>query len=320
MELKLLDADKARDLIVGKARNRMTLIYQRAADEVAKILRQSESVREAAAIDRTAWNKIEKNIDSVYRNIQPEISRELIADTFEVSRSVSGYFSDWLISQGFPNGNYFQAVPRRVVESIINGTVYRAVDNLGDRAPNWGLSKSIWGHTEKTIKDIHEIIAQGVANGTDTYSIAKQLEQYVQPEKRKAWDWGKVYPGTAKHVDYNSQRLARTLINHAYQQTFKEEGEFNPWIEYYIWHSVFAHGRTCQVCMDMDGNYYAKDGVANPAKGILGEMPLDHPNGLCYFTYEIDDRTMIDDLIAWNLDPAGSHPEIDQYWDYMKER
>ena len=37
------------------------------------------------------------------------------------------------------------------------------------------------------------------------------------------------------------------------------------------WHSVFAHGRTCEVCKEMDGKIFT-----------IKEFPFDHPNGLCW--------------------------------------
>ena len=54
------------------------------------------------------------------------------------------------------------------------------------------------------------------------YEIAKDLESYVRPNARLPWnlrmaDGKKIYK---KQIDYNAQRLARTLVQHGYQQSF----------------------------------------------------------------------------------------------------
>lgn len=317
MELKLLEADRARDLIIAHRQNRITAIYREAANRVSEILSRNANISVGREVPEAVWNSIENEIAEIYNSTREQIARESVDGALETSRAATDAFSNFLIVNGYPSGKYFQAVPRSVVESIANGTVYQQKDNLGYRASNWGLSRSIWGSNSRTIKDIHGIISRGVANGDDTYSIAKRLEKYVTPGKLKPWDWSRADPFVRKTIDYNAQRLVRTIINHAYQQTFKEMGKYNPWIEYYVWHSVFAHGRTCQVCMDMDGNHYAKEGDES---SDLPNMPLDHPNGLCYFTYEMDTETMVDDLAKWVNSPVGTYRDIDRYDSYLKER
>ena len=64
-----------------------------------------------------------------------------------------------------------------------------------------------------------------------------------------------------------------------------------------------AHGRTCQVCMDRDGQHYKK-----------GELPLDHPNGLCTWAYVMEDlRNVAKRINEWRESPKGTYPEIDRF-------
>lgn len=165
----------------------------------------------------------------------------------------------------------FSYVPNEIVTNIATGNIY---DN------NWSLSAAIWGMSKKTHRDIDKIIAEGVALNKSAYDIAKDLERYVNPLARKEWDWSKVYPGTNRVIDYNAQRLARTLVAHAYQQSLEKTCEKNPFVTGYKWVSANSD-RTCELCKERDGQIYAK-----------GDLPLDHPNGICTFLAVIPDSMM----------------------------
>src|SRR5699024_10247721 len=154
----------------------------------------------------------------------------------------------------------------------------------------------------------NKIIAKGVADGTPIYDIAKDLEKYVNPNAAKQWEWSKVYPGTNKKVDYNAQRLARTLTQHAFQKSFEAAGEKNPFIKDYICLRAFAHGKTVQLCRDRDGQHYEKD-----------KLTLDHPNGLCSWAYEIKDlKTIAKEINEWRESPKGTYPDIDAFADSLE--
>lgn len=169
-------------------------------------------------------------------------------------------------------------VPEQVVKNLVSGSLYK-----GD----WSLSQSIWKSGNKVKSDVQNVIAKGLAENKSVKDISEDLITYLRPSARKPWDWGKVYPGTSAQVDYNAQRLARTMIQHAYQQSMIQSMKYNPFCNGVIWHSVFAHGRTCEMCKERDGNLYE-----------LKKLPLDHPNGLCYFEPALDDMNNIADSLA----------------------
>lgn len=169
-------------------------------------------------------------------------------------------------------------VPEQVVKNLVSGSLYK-----GD----WSLSQSIWKSGNKVKSDVQNVIAKGLAENKSVKDISEDLITYLRPSARKPWDWGKVYPGTSAQVDYNAQRLARTMIQHAYQQSMIQSMKYNPFCNGVVWHSVFAHGRTCELCKERDGNLYE-----------LKKLPLDHPNGLCYFEPALDDMNNIADSLA----------------------
>ncbi|CEQ10682.1 exonuclease SbcC [[Clostridium] sordellii] len=154
----------------------------------------------------------------------------------------------------------FSKIPKKAMEEILFGEVYK------DRK---GLSKRIWQNTKKFDKDIDYIIAEGIANKKSVYEIAKDLEIYVNPKSRKTWNWLKAYPNANKKIDYNAQRLARTSINHAFQQAQKRSCKRNPFVTGIQWITSNSH-RTCELCNSRDGVIYK-----------INDLPLDHPNGMC---------------------------------------
>jgi SPP1 gp7 family putative phage head morphogenesis protein len=160
----------------------------------------------------------------------------------------------------------FSKIPKEAMNEILFGKAYK------DRK---GLSERIWLDTKKFNKDIDYIIAEGLANKKPTYDIAKDLEKYVNPKASKEWEWSKVYPNANKVVDYNAQRLARTSIQHAFQQAQKRSCKKNPYVEKIRWLSSNS-SRTCELCNSRDNQLYD-----------IKDVPLDHPNGLCTTIPEI---------------------------------
>ena len=148
-------------------------------------------------------------------------------------------------------------------------------------------------------------MAAGVAANKSAYEIAKDLEQYVNPNAKKEWDWSKVYPGTTKKVDYNAQRLARTMVSHAYQQSLLATTKHNPFVTGYRWRSAHV-SRTCELCNERDGQVYSAD-----------DLPLDHPNGMCTFLVELSGSlTDVADRLG-NWVNGAEDPELDNWYKSM---
>ena len=210
----------------------------------------------------------------------------------KTAEAIVGDNIDFLKEVGMPVQGAFSHVPDEVVRAVATGQIYEG---------KWSLSRAIWKNTRRTQKDVQSVIAQGIAQNKSTYDIAKDLEKYVDPSAKKDWDWSKVYPGTAKKVDYSAQRLARTMVSHAYQQSFVRTTQKNPFVTKYKWVSA-GGARTCEICAARDGVEYSKT-----------DLPLDHPNGMCTFIAVIEDSmTDIADRIAdWAL--GGSDPELDTF-------
>lgn len=255
-------AESLRIKLTKKQQKQISDIYSQAAKEVGKAAKKAPRV--PSDIYRQQYLKdLEEQLNERFNSIQYELNGIIKDNMKAMSEAIVEENNRILRHLGLDiKGAYF-FVPDDIVKMVSSGKLYS-----GD----WSLSKAIWGADKKVHQDIRTVIAQGIAQNKSAYDIAKDLEKYVNPKARKEWDWSKVYPGTNKKVDYNAQRLARTMVSHAYQQSFVRVTLNNPFVEEYEWHSSNS-GRACELCLSRDGQHYSKT-----------NLPLDHPNGMCTFT------------------------------------
>ena len=237
----------------------------------------------------------QKDLEADIKFLNNQLERTIESNMLKVAKSVvedSNKLSERMGFRGIFTNDYY--IPHQAVESIITGQLYDG---------KWSLSKAIWSDNQKKLNDINEIVAKGMIANKSTYDIAKDLERYVSPQSRKGWDWSKVYPGTSKKIDYNAQRLARTMVSHAYEESFVRSTKDNPFIESYMW-LASGSDRMCDICAERDGKIFPKD-----------ELPLDHPNGMCTFQVVIDKSydQIASDLRNW-VDGTGN-PELNEQLD-----
>lgn len=299
--LKLKDAEKARDAIMKSQKKQIEKLYRNAAKEVAKRAKALKYRTNISSTMRIVYlTQLEKQLEEEVSKISTELNNITVSGMKQVAKSVIDNTLDNLKGLGMTITGLMSRVPDDVVRSIVTGNVYET---------GWSLSNRIWGIQEKTMMDIHKVVANGIAQNKSVYDIAKDLEKYVDPKSLKSWNWTKVYPGTSKKIDYNAQRLARTLTQHAFQQATERTNNPNPFVEGYEWRSALIHGRTCKQCEERNGTIYPK-----------GEVPMDHPQGLCTILpvvkqplIEVSNR-----LADWVNSPEGTYPDIDAYYKWMQ--
>lgn len=271
---------------------------------------------------------LQRDIKNRIEQLNNDIKNNVIRNMTIVSNEVVSDKRTFLKQCGFKDEDIhgaFSYVPDQVVRNIINGNIYQE---------GWTLSGAIWGYNKKTQDALNKIISIGTSQGQSALEIAKQLEQYVYPyAKKKAktiQSWRKatmndVIAGRARYVgeeikdsvyfgkiDYNALRLARTLISHAYQQSFETVNRNDPFVVGYRWLTSNFHGRVCEICRERAETDQFGLGVGVFPKD---QLPLDHPNGMCTFEAVIpDSMTDIAKKIGqWYQAPIGTYPDIDRY-------
>lgn len=266
---------------------------------------------------------LQREIKMRISSLSNDISDGIVSSMRDVSIAVVEDARIFLAQCGFKNiHDAFQYVPDRIIRNIYTGNVYQN---------GWKFSDAIWRMEQRNRGVIDTIVSKGTAQGKSAYQIAKDIEKYVKPESKKASrkiDFQK-YKRDASgrimrdkngkpivdvlskkdtfyfgNVDYNAQRLARTLVSHAYQQSFMIVNENDPFVTGYVWHSAGIHGRTCDICLDRDGKIFKKN-----------ELPFDHPNGLCTFEAYIPDSMddIADRIGRWYQSPTGTYSKLDRY-------
>lgn len=293
MALDIRSAEQMRNTITKAQQRQIKKVYEEIADEIAKMAKKYDGKTNISSVVRKhQLNIIAKEIEKMVDGSGKDISRIIKSSMKSITEEMASCSVEWLKEVGWEVTNGFTNITKSVVEDITTGRVYKN---------GWNLSNRIWGIDDKIKQDAYSIVAKGIVEQKTTYEIAKDLEKYVRPSARKTWEWSKVYPGTNKVIDYNAQRLARTLSQHAYQQTFVRTTMNNPWVEKYQW--VSNGSRVCPLCMDRDGQVYEK-----------WDLPEDHPNGMCtWIPICKSDDEIISDIANWYDAPDGTYPDIDLF-------
>lgn len=270
--LRLKRSNKARKDLDREQLQALADLYDQAYQEAkAELAYYSYMNTPTGYLQTLRLTQLTEKLQRIYRGLSQQLETQLTGDMVKVSQTVIEETAEYYASVGLKLGASYASVPTEVVEAIKTGQVYDG---------NWSFSKAIWGEDQKIINDIQTIIAKDVSLNKGSLDIAKDIEKYVNPSAQKPWDWNKVYPGVSTKIDYNAQRLARTLVSHAYQQSIMEAAQKNPFAKGVKWLASNSH-RTCQLCIDRSENdsYGLGSGVFP-----IGELPLDHPNGLCTFS------------------------------------
>ena len=290
------DAEAAKAAIMASQQKEIVKLYEDWADEIGERAKYySHKSTASAPVSERYYKELKKQLRQTSQEVSNEIYKKVKSNIYTVADAVVSDNVKWLESFGFSSDGLnaaFSYVPHEIVQNLVTGQIYDS---------GWSLSSRIWGDNEQTLKDIYQVMAKGLAENKPIYQIAKDLEDYVRPSAQLPWnlrmaDGVKIYK---KQVDYNAQRLARTLVQHGYQQSFIATTQKNPFITEYIWRSNGS--RVCELCMSRDGQHYKKD-----------ELPMDHPNGMCTMEPVVA-GDMVDQLADWFNSPDGTYPEIDAF-------
>ena len=305
MALLFEDAAKAKNNIMASQQKEIAKLYDDWANDIADRAKfYSHKTTASAPLSERYYKELYKQMKATSKTVSDEVAGIIKSNMYTIADSVVADNVKWLQSFGFsPDGlnAAFSYVPHDVVQMLVTGQVYQS---------GWSLSQRIWSDNQQTQKDIYQIMARGLAEQKPIFNIAKDLESYVRPSAKKAWnpiiamkntktgqiEYKRIYK---KQVDYNAQRLARTLAQHTYQQSLIATTKNNPFITDYIWHSNGS--RVCELCKTRDGAHFKKD-----------ELPMDHPNGMCVIEPAVV-KDMVDQLADWFNSPDGTYPEIDSF-------
>lgn len=278
-DLIFKDAWEARDQITKRQEREIRKLYNKWAREVREQANHMSKIGTPQSANQSReLAQLYYQLRSASKQLTAEINTSIKGNIVYMANAVTNCNKRWLHSLGFTSTSIdtkFSLVKDMVIRNIITGNVYTT---------GYSLSSRLWDIESNTMKDIYSIVAKGIAQNMSIYDIAKMLEKYIRPDMRVPYTMGVHQQVT----DYSAQRLARTLIQHAYQQTLVALTKDNPFVNGYIWHADGPH--SCELCEERDGQFYSAE-----------DLPLDHPNGMCSMEPSIDMENMIQVLSDSNI-------------------
>lgn len=265
--LELVQAARKKRLEITRSQEKeLRELYEEIARELESSLKRYSPKTLTYRWLKDYSKTLRRESKALHQTMEKKVSSSVLETAGAVAEAEQKFYAKAcpILSERF--SHVFSSIPAQIAEELMGGGIYREFS---------GLSERIWQYEKRFSRDIQTIISRGILAQKPAYELAKDLEAYLRPEARKPWDWGKVYPGVSRQVDYSAQRLARTAVTHAYQLSLERATKDNPFVEGYRWHSSNG-GRICPLCRERDGKLYEK-----------GSLPLDHPNGMCVVTAEI---------------------------------
>lgn len=279
-DLIFKDAWEARDGITKRQEREIRKLYNQWAREIRSQANQMSKIGTPGSANQSReLAQLYYQLRSASKQLTAEINTSIRYNVEYMANAVIICNKRWLHSLGFTNESIdtkFSFTKDMVIRNIITGNVYDS---------GYSLSSRLWDIENSTMKDIYSVVAKGIAQNMSVYDISRMLEKYVKPDARIPYKMG-----VHQYVtDYNAQRLARTLIQHTYQQALIALTKDNPFVDGYIWHANGPH--SCAICEERDGHFYSAE-----------DLPLDHPNGMCSMEPSIDIEKMMRDVINWEED------------------
>ncbi len=222
----------------------------------------------------------------LYNNLSKTIENN-IQKSSDIQKEVQLSFVD-IIS---PNKVTNEAL-KRTITKISSDAVKQLIAG-GYYEDGKTLSKRIWNLTGDNGNKVDAIIKDNISKGANVKELAKELDKYVNPKNR-------ITPKTfadgigGDNISYQARRLARTSITHAQTETMIQNAKKNPFSKGLKWnlsasHFTRMHGKK-DICDDYDGRTFKPE-----------ELPLQHPNCLCYFTEVLEDMNKcIETMKDWS--------------------
>ncbi len=252
------------------AEKQVMMIYQDAFDNIANKIKKCDK-------DSYRRKLLQQYAAQIYNEMN-DLMRQIVQDTADqVLDKYSDLVQRGLSGRGFDQDGFdmhmkttVNITNRQLVEQMIKGKVYDDGKSLDNR---------LWNVSQGAGKKLNAAIASCLAQGMGAADMSEVIKQFAHTGHH-TWDRRKIREklgdGYARSfgrsgLDYEALRLARTTITHQAQLATLAGAQVNPYMNAVRWHSSHTAGRTCALCNDRDGTIFD-----------LKEVPLDHPNGLCF--------------------------------------
>lgn len=260
-------------------------IYENAADNIKKRLRTNKNELSNALLNDIT-KELNDEITKVRQRLRERIRKDMVEIAYLPLEAQNEWFEDVLKTINYEwKWNFrraFSQIPTQVVELLVSSKYYS--DGLT-------LSERIWNLSYKNIDDIDKIIKVAISEKATPQELAKYLEEYINPNKILKTKTR--IPGINKNIAYQAQRLARTSMAHAFNEsTIQSSDAIEPFRKGWKWNLSPNHyermrkfGKSGDICDEEWASH--NEGYGKGVYTNKEDIPIDHPNGLCYITVEV---------------------------------
>ncbi|NFM46545.1 hypothetical protein FDB72_10430 [Clostridium botulinum] len=261
-----------------------------------------------------------------------EMDRVLKQYTTEIATKLSKYTKEGIltssqIASAVQLSYIDMIVPRQDIKSTFNRMFIQLSSNITNQlisvnyySDGGTLDQRLWNIANKNAADIDRLIKINIASGVNARELAKELDAYINPLSRITPKTLEV--GMSSKISYQSQRLSRTSLIHAHNETYVQGSKMNPFNIGLKWNlspshyerQVARHGKDICDEYSTQNNYDLGAGVYPADK-----YPVAHPNCLCYPTQEnVPVEKARNELIEWVN--GRNNPKLDKWLeDYGQE-
>lgn len=217
--------------------------------------------------DKTNLKSLGKTLTSAYKTITEDMSDLIQDNAHELCEQVVTEVEDETDVKPDNRDELVDAI----IAAVITGTIYEV---------DWTLKRALEREAERLGKLVEAVIQSGIDRNKNPAQIVKDLEEVLNPTRlgQKSYETkdGMI---TVTKIDGEAQRLARTTVEHIFQEGIIETAEMledNTKYRVMIrWVSALEEN-TCQVCESRHNQLYEPQ-----------DLPLEHPNGQCDFYIEL---------------------------------
>lgn len=309
---RVLEGRKQFLRLVIEQEKELLSIYEEVAKQVAYKLSKAKpaglTVRYLSELDKI----INEYIDELRSNVVETIKDGIEASSQIASAIQLSYFENIDPREDIlaTFNKMFNRLPTSIVKQLISGSYYADGKTLNNR---------IWDLTSKNSKDIDRLIKINVAKGVNARELAKQLDAYINPTKKI--DAKTLEAGMNKNISYQAQRLSRTSLTHAHNETYIQGSKMNPFCRGLKWNLSPSHyeRQVKKWGQDICDEYATRDSYSR-GQGVYpaDKYPVAHPNCLCYPTQEnAPVERAREEIIKWLN--GGSNTLLDQWSDKYGE-
>ncbi|HFT7147392.1 TPA: hypothetical protein ACGRRO_003698, partial [Clostridioides difficile] len=194
---KVLEARKKLLLLDKKIQLEILNVYKDASKIILNDIAKNKELNLSTKYLKKLNKSIERYINELNQRLVP-VAEKSVIEASNIAKELQMYYYQSIVPNTAMNlacDAMCIKTTTGVVKKIVAGNFYKDKRSLDSR---------IWGYSNKNRKDIDRLIKANIARGANAKTLAKSLDNYVNPTKRT--DAKTLEIGMNKSISYQAQR------------------------------------------------------------------------------------------------------------------